>query len=427
MNPTTSAANIYQSAPSRAEISNTHRWAIVGLLFVASLINYLDRATLSVALPLISAELALGPAVKGLLLSAFFWSYALMQVPIGWCADRYDLRWLYAGLFALWSFTCGLTGFAGSLAVLLALRIVMGVGESIYLPGGTKIVSVLFAPQDRAFPSGLFDSGTRIGLALGAPLIAWLIVQHGWRKMFLLVGFSALAWLVPWLIVFPSRLHASNARASAAPTAVAPGRLRAVTFNRNLLGICLGFFCWDYYWYLFVTWLPDYLVVVRHLTVLKAGVYASLPYFVFAVSEPLGGWIADRLVRLGWNETRTRKGMVTIAFLTGLLLIPAARVASATAAIWLVAGASLVGLAVGNLFAIVQSCAPPDEVGLWTGWENFAGNIGGVIAPLATGLLISRTGSYFPGFALAVFVLVTGLLAYWFIVGELKPAARLSA
>jgi ACS family D-galactonate transporter-like MFS transporter len=423
----TIAGNPDRSLPSGAGISNTRCWAIVGLLFVASLINYLDRATLSMALPLISTDFALGPATKGLLLSAFFWSYALMQVPIGWCADRYDLRWLYAGLFALWSFTCGLTGLAGSLAVLLTLRIVMGVGESIYLPGGTKIVSVLFAPQDRGFPSGFFDSGTRIGLALGAPLIAWLIAQYGWRKMFLVVGFSALLWLVPWLTVFPSRLRAPSAPAGAAPTAVAPGRLRAVRFNRNLLGICLGFFCWDYYWYLLVLWLPDYLIVVRHLPVLKAGVYAFLPYFVFAVSEPLGGWAADHLVRRGWDETRTRKGMVTIAFLTGLLLIPAARVASATAAIWLVAGASLVGLAVGNLFAIVQSCAPPEEVGLWTGWENFAGNIGGIIAPITTGLLISRTGSYFPGFALAALVLVAGLLAYWFIVGELKPPARPSS
>jgi nitrate/nitrite transporter NarK len=195
-----------------------------------------------------------------------------------------------------------------------------------------------------------------------------------------------------------------------------------VTFNRNLLGICLGFFCFDYYWYLFVTWLPDYLVTVRHLTILRAGLYAALPYFVFGVSEPIGGWIADRLIRFGWDETRTRKGMVTIAFLTGLLLIPASRVESANAAIALVVGASLVGLSIGNLLVILQTCAPPEQVGVWTGMQNFAGNIGGILAPLVTGLLIRETGSYAPAFALAAGVLVTGLLAYWFIVGQLKPA-----
>jgi MFS family permease len=398
-------------------ISNWRRWALVGLLFVASFINYLDRATISVALPLISVDLHLRPETKGLVLSSFFWSYALMQIPIGWCADRWNLRWLYAGLFAIWSLACGLTGFAGSLLVLLLLRIMLGVGESIYLPGGTKIVSILFPSAERGFPSGLFDSGTRMGLAVGAPLIAALIVYCGWRNMFALVGFTAIIWLVPWLLAAPQRLQV--ARSATVPRASPPAR--RIRFNRNLLGICLGFFCFDYYWYLFVTWLPDYLVTVRHLTLVRAGFYAALPYFVFGLCQPLGGWITDWFVRWGWDETRARKTMLTIAFLSGLLLIPAARAESAVGALAFLMGASLVGLAVGNLFAIVQCCAPPDEVGTWTGFENFFGNIGGVLAPLATGFLIARTGTYLPAFVLAAVVLVSGLLAYWFIVGELHP------
>lgn len=160
---------------------------------------------------------------------------------------------------------------------------------------------------------------------------------------------------------------------------------------------------------------------MRHLTILKAGLYASLPYFVFGISEPSGGWIADRLIRWGWDETRSRKGLITVAFITGLLLIPAARVQNAHAAIILVMGASLVGLAEANMFVVLQSCAPPEDVGVWTGFENFTGNVGGITAPTATGFLIARTGSYLPGFALAALVLLTGRLAYWFIVGELKP------
>jgi MFS family permease len=346
-----------------------------------------------------------------------------MQIPIGWCADRYNLRWLYAGLFALWSLACGLTGLVGSLGVLILLRVLLGIGESIYMPGGTKIVSQMFHPGERGFPSGLFDSGTRAGIALGAPLIAWLVLRHGWRSMFFLIGFPALLWLIPWLVVFPRRLSGAPTEPRPSKQATSTPRRRTLTFNRNLLGICLGFFCFDYYWYLLVTWLPDYLVTVRHLTLLKAGLYASLPFLVFGIGGAVGGWIADVLIRFGWDETRTRKGVVTFAFLTGLLLIPAALVQSATTAIILVIGASLVGLADGNLLAIIQSCAPPDEVGVWAGTENFTGNIGGIIAPLATGFLISRTGSYVPGFVLAAVVLVTGLLAYWFIVGELKPLA----
>jgi ACS family glucarate transporter-like MFS transporter len=468
--------------------SNSHRWWIVFLLFVASLINYLDRATISMALPLLSRELSLGPETKGLLLSTFFVSYAAMQVPIGWCADRFNLRWLYAGAFTLWSLAQGLTGLATGLGTLMACRIALGVGESIYLPGGTKIVSLLFSHEERGLPSGLFDFGTRSGLVLEGLLIPWLLVHYGWRRTFLVVGLAALAWLVPWILVTPKRLRGIKPRESAQllmngftpkhkshpstalspsgehkshpPTSLSPsgervaipqpresrvrgsdepfssGRLATATplqrwgvrilralaplKNRNLLGICLGFFCFDYYWYLLVTWLPDYLVTVRHLTILRAGIFTALPFFVFGVRETIGGWIADQLIKVGWNETRTRKGIVTVAFLTGLLLIPASRVETATAAIALVMGGSLVGFATGNLIVILQSCAPPDQVGEWTGWENFAGNVGGVVAPLATGFLIARTGSYAPGFALAAFVLLAGLLSNWFVVGELK-------
>ena len=149
------------------DISNERRWGVVGLLFVASMINYMDRATLSYALPSLSDDLHLDPMQKGYLVSAFFWSYAYMQIPIGWVADRFHLKWVYAGLFAIWSLACGFVGLAGTLGVLIGLRILLGLGESIYLPGGMKVVSVFFPPNRRGFPSGLFDFGTRAGLVLG--------------------------------------------------------------------------------------------------------------------------------------------------------------------------------------------------------------------------------------------------------------------
>jgi ACS family D-galactonate transporter-like MFS transporter len=398
-------------------VSNTRRWSIVGLLFTASLINYLDRAAISFALPLISRDFHLAPQSKGILLSAFFWSYALMQLPIGWCADRFNLRWLYAGAFAVWSFAQGITGLAGSLAVLVAFRILLGVGESIYLPGGTKIVSLLFAPKERGFPSGLFDFGTRTGLVLEGILVPWLLIHLGWRRTFLVLGFTALLWLLPWLAFFPR--HLSTVKSGRAPLALRP--LARSLLNRNLLGICLGFFCFDYYWYVLVTWLPDYLVTVRRLSIVQAGFYASLAFFTFGIAEPIGGWIADSLIRRGWNETATRKGIVTFAFSMGIFLMVAMRTVHTGMAIGLLIGGCLVGLATGNLLAILQSCAPEESVGIWTGAENFAGNLAGIIAPLAVGFLITSYGSYVPGFQLGAIVLFAGALAYWFIVGELKP------
>jgi MFS family permease len=403
-----------------APVTNTHRWAIVGLLFTASMINYMDRATVSFALPLISKELSLGPMTKGLLLSAFFWSYALMQIPIGYFADKANLRWLYCGAFTLWSLAQGLTGFAGGLTALVLFRLLLGIGESIYLPGGTKIVSLLFSARERGLPTGLFDMGTRTGLVLDGILIPWLLVHYGWRRMFMIVGFSALLWLIPWLLIYPRNLQTENSRNIRKEIGqVKTGRPeRLITFNRNLLGLCLGFFCFDYYWYLLLTWLPDYLVTVRNLTILKAGLFASIPYCVFGISQPLGGWIGDILSRRGWNEMRARKSIIAVAFSTGLFLIPAARVVDAGPAILLIIGGSLVGLAAANMLVMLQSSAPAREVGIWTGVYNFTGNLAGSLAPLLTGFLIAKTGSYHSSFALAVAILLAGLLSLIFLIRE---------
>jgi len=404
-------------------VSHSRRWLIVSLLFSASLINYLDRAAISLALPLISRDLHLLPASKGLLLSSFFWSYALMQIPVGWCADHLNLRWLYAGAFAIWSLAQGLTGLAGSLEVLILFRILLGIGESIYLPGGTKIVSLLFTAEDRGLPSGLFDFGTRTGLVLEGILVPWFLLHYGWRHTFAVLGFAALVWIVPWLWLFPRRLALPTNTSIAVPRRESLSGKSRASLNRNLLGICVGFFCFDYYWYVLVTWLPDYLVTVRRVSIVRAGIYSSLVFFTFGVSEPIGGWIADCLIRRGWNETWTRKGIVTLAFISGLLLFPAVHASSTPIAVAFLIGAALVGLSTGNLITILQSCAPAEKVGIWTGAENFSGNLSGILAPLAVGLLIKRTGSYVPGFELGSIVLLSGILAYWCIVGELIPAA----
>ncbi|HET9179607.1 MAG TPA: MFS transporter [Terriglobia bacterium] len=412
----------YNPVPPIA-ISNTRRWVVMWLLFAASIINYLDRTTISFALPLLSHDLHLGPESKGVLLSAFFWSYTLMQIPIGLMADRMNLLWVYAGAFALWSVAQGLTGLAGTLTVLILLRVLLGFGESIYLPGGTKIVSLMFGRLERGLPSGFFDSGTRFGLVLGGLAIPWLLVHYGWRDAFVLIGILGLIWLVPWFFAFPASLANRAETQALASSRQARPRFRLAHFDRNLLGVCLGFFCFDYFWYLMLTWLPDYLYEARHLSIIKAGLFSALPYAVFGVCQPLGGWISDRLISRGWDPTRTRKGIISFGFAFGLLMIPAAFADSANVAVALIVGAGLVGLSTANLLVMVQLCAPSEEIGVWTGFLNFAGNIGGITAPLITGFLIAWTGSFVAGFVLGPLLLVSGLLAYWFVVGKLESPA----
>src|SRR5438876_10247248 len=215
-----------------------NRWLIVGLLFAASLINYFDRATISFALPLISKDLGLRPEAKGVLLSAFFWSYALMQIPMGLGADRFNLRWLYAGAFVLWSVAQGLTGFATTLGMLICFRVLLGIGEAIYLPGGTKIVSILFPPSERGLPCGLFDFGTRTGLVLEGLLVPWLLTHYGWQTTFRVVGFTALLWIIPWLWATPRQLRGRAPVQRQTRNATIIHNVLALLGNRNLIGIC---------------------------------------------------------------------------------------------------------------------------------------------------------------------------------------------
>ncbi|MGA2148998.1 MAG: MFS transporter, partial [Bryobacteraceae bacterium] len=335
--------------------------------------------------------------------------YALMQVPIGWLSDRYNVRWLYAGCFALWSVTSGLTGFAASLGVMIVLRVLLGIGESTYLPGGMKMVSVLFSPKDRGLASGLVNCGTRAGLAVGAPVIAAVVVALGWKNSFFLLGFTSLLWLAPWLIAFPRR-------ASSVTHASGKGNWKFSKVGRNLLGMSLAHIGYGYYFYLMVTWLPSYLVKARHLSLQEAGAYAVIPYLTFTLGEPLGGWIADRLVAAGRDEIFSRKAIITVSYLTSVMLIPAGLVVKTTPAIVLLGAASLVGLSTANIFALVQRITRDDEVGFSIGVLNLAGNLSGVIAPLATGLIVEQTGSYFPAFVVAVVVLIAAIPVYWLMV-----------
>jgi MFS transporter, ACS family, D-galactonate transporter len=365
-------------------------------------------------------------------------------------------------LFAIWSLACGFVGLASTLGVLIGLRILLGLGESIYLPGGMKVVSQLFPPDQRGFPSGLFDFGTRAGLVLGGVLIPALTIHYGWRAMFMVVGFAALVWLIPWLMTYPARAFQAEQRNSDSRAADGNESIIVLTYpfllllspvwfllyallpnrlphssgsqtwgpilrfldllrNRNLFGIILGFFCFDYFWYVLLTWLPDYLVKGRGMPIEKAGHLAAIVFFIFGVTEPIGGWIADHLIKRGWSETRTRKGIVTIGWVTGLLMIPAGFVKSDSAVLFCIFGAACVGLSIGNLLAILQCCAPPEKVGTWTGVKNYAGNLGGISAPLVMGYLLQRTGSYGYGFAVGAVILILGLIPYWFVVQELKP------
>jgi MFS transporter, ACS family, D-galactonate transporter len=394
----------------------SRRWVFITLLSTATFINYLDRGSLSVALPFISRDLHLGPVQQGLALSSFFWAYALMQIPMGWIVDRFDIRRVYAAAFVLWSLSAAGTGLSRGLGDLLFFRVLLGLGESVYLPGGMKVVSLHFRAHESAWPAGLFDLGAKLGLALGTTIDVWLLVEFGWRSLFFRTGLAGLLWVIPWLVLYPSSpsVRREHVRVD----------WRSLARNRALLAMSLGFFCWDYFWYFIISWLPSYLYNVRHVTLTRVAIFGALPYLIFAAGEGLGAWGAEALVRRGADLSRVTKGFIAAGFAIGILVVPAALADSPAVSITFLMLAAVSGIACGNMLAVPRICAPDEEVALWTGVQNFAGNIGGVIAPAATGFAIAWTGSYVSSFLVVGVILIVGIIAYVFMLPSLTAAAR---
>jgi MFS family permease len=393
---------------------SSSRWTFVALLGAATFINYLDRGSLAVALPIISKDLGLGPQEQGLALSAFFWTYTAMQIPVGRFVDRHNIKYAYAAMFALWSLAAAATGLVTGLAGLLVCRVLLGIGESVYLPGGLKVVSLHFRSEESAWPAGLFDLGAKLGLAIGTAVDVWLLLTYGWRSLFFRTGLFGLLWLVPWLWAYPSQDQ---------HTAADSARLewRSMLRNRALVGMSLGFFCWDYFWYFLISWLPSYLYAVRGVELPRLALFGSAPFLIFAATEALGGWGAGRLTRRGVDLSVVTKGFILTGFAFGLLIIPAALVRSPALSIAFLLGAGISGLSCANMLAIPKISAPPDQVALWAGVQNCVGNIGGILAPAVTGIAIARTGSYVPAFLIVSAVLVAGMFAYALVVPQLLP------
>ena len=400
------------TVPARRE---SRRWTLIVLLATATFINYLDRGSLAVALPVMSRDLHLGPFEQGVALSAFFWTYAAMQIPMGWVVDRYNIKRVYAVAFALWSLSAAATGLVRGLGDLVMCRVLLGIGESVYLPGGMKVVSLHFRDDESAWPAGVFDLGAKLGLAIGTAIDVWLLVRFGWRSLFFRTGLAGLIWLIPWWWLYPAR--------DAARPAAARIDWRGLLVDRALVGMSIGFFCWDFFWYFVITWLPSYLYNVRGVALPRLALFGALPFLIFAAAEAFGGWGAGALIRRGARISVVTKGFVAAGFCFGLLILPAALVESPASSIAFLLAASLSGIACGNMLAIPKISAPPDQVALWTGVQNCVGNIGGVLAPMITGFVVARTASYVPAFLTVSGVLVVGIVAYTRLVPPLSPGA----
>jgi MFS transporter, ACS family, D-galactonate transporter len=392
-------------------------WIAVGLLFFAAAINYIDRGSLSVAAPSLTAELSLSPVQMGFLLSAFFWSYTACQLVSGWLADRFPVTWVFGIGFALWSAATMGSAFATGLASLAALRLLLGAGESVAFPCYSKVIAAGFSIEKRGLPNSLLDAGTKLGPAIGTLLGGLLVARYGWRVMFFALGLGSLIWLIPWSVWAPR----AAARAPGVLPEMGPGMSRIVR-RRDAWGTFIGNFCYTYAYYFLLTWLPSYLVKERHVSLAMMGVVASIPFWGGALSAVTCGWASDRWIRRGGSPTLVRKTFVVSGLLLSTAMVPAALVGDLRLSIALLSVAYIAfGMYASNHWAITQTLAGPDAAGQWTGLQNTVGNLSGIVAPIATGFIVAATGSFLWAFISPAVLAIVGVGCYLFLVGPVAP------
>ncbi len=388
------------------------------LLVVSVAINYLDRGVLSVSAPILQRELTLSPTEMGLLFSAFFWSYAVFQLVAGWLVDRYEVKHILSAGFLVWCLATASVGWITGFGWLLASRVILGVGESVAYPAYSHILARDFAEGRRGLANALVDAGSKLGPALSTLAGGLLVGRFGWRALFLGMGLGGLLWLIPWILIAPSGDRAAKAEVRERPTS-----MMEILRRREAWGTCVGMFSLGYVWYFLLSWLPSYLVNARGFSMHSMAVLGSLPFGAMACTSVLGGWLSDWLIRRGHSATRVRKTFVTSGLLLCCVtLLPAAVVRSPEQCVMLlVISCAALGFFTSNVWAITQTLAGPKAAGSWTGVQNAIGNLGGVISPLLTGVVVARTGSYYLAFATASVMLVLGAGSYLFLVGEVKP------
>jgi MFS family permease len=399
-----------------SELTAVARWSIVGLLAAALFINYVDRGAVPTAAHLIQDELHLSAGQLGVLFSAFFWTYSVLQIPVGWVAERYGAQRVLAVGLALWACATMLVGFAHSFGALLLLRLLLGVGESASFPCASKLLAATVPVGSLGMANGIVAFAYQFGPAVGAYGGGLIMVHYGWRASFWVFGSLSLLWLLPW-----SRVRLPRALATSSATDSPP--FSSILRQPSLWGTALGLFSSNYSFYFLLNWLPYYVVRERGFSTGEMASLTGSAYVVSALTSIIGGWTIDRFVRTGHANFAYKSVMVvahlgTVACMLGIAF---ASQPWALAAIFVYQ--VLTGAAAAGVFAIPQILAGPTASARWVGIQNCCGNLAGVIAPALTGLLVEETHHFTAAFVTAALVSLAGLVGWVWMVPRLGPLA----
>jgi MFS family permease len=415
------------------------RWVVIVMGALGTAIAYVDRANLSVAMPFIRHGLHFGPALEGVILSSFFWTYALFQLPSGWLIDRIGPRVVFAASAAWWGVFTAATAAARGVGSLLGFRLALGAGEGPMMPSNAKVVAEWFPRQERGLASGIFNSGTEGGSAVSIAVCTALIAWGGWKFSFVFTGGLGLIWGLCWVAFYRSpRRHrwASAAEVAyieagggAAGQAAAEGRpaarplaWRDLLRYRTVWGMILAYICRSMCVYFFITWFPSYLSEARHLNLAEIGILGSIPGICSICANWIGGWFCDFLLRRGAGLSLARK-IPLVGGMLGAAVIALAGFASSTglALAILTISYSFSSFSGGAVWALPADVAPaPGNVASISGLQNFGSQIGGITGPIIVGFLVAMSGGFILPLVAMGCVTVIGAIIYAFMV-EVKP------
>ncbi|MES2258753.1 MAG: MFS transporter [Pseudomonadota bacterium] len=386
------------------------RWTILALLAIGVLISFIDRTSISSALADTNfvKEFALTSVDRGWINAAFFWSYGLFQVPMGYVADRYGVKWPYAVCFAAWCAATALMGAVTALGSLVMMRLIIGMAEAIVIPASYRWIRNNFDESQNGLAVGLLAMGNKFGPAIGAPVGAWFIVNYSWNVMFVVTGIAGLIWLAPWLMLvrndFPTKAELATAKRKAS----------SVTFGSILSspvvwGGMITNFCYGYFTFYCMTWMPAYLVEQRGLSLAKSGLYTFFSFAGIAIVAAVAGWAADRIIARGNDPIRVRKAFIIAGFIGGCTVLLGAYADTLEMALfWNVLSLSLLGLATANNLALSRlTLIPKQAIGSVTGVQQVATSLAGGVAASLSGWLLHISGSYdLPMMVIFVFLLI---------------------
>jgi MFS transporter, ACS family, D-galactonate transporter len=390
-------------------------WRVLILLGLSVFISYIDRSNLSIAAPMLKDELRLSASQLGVLLSSFFWTYASLQLFSGWLVDRLNVNWVFAGGFFLWSVATIGIGLVNGFFLLLALRLLLGIGESVAYPSYSKIIALHYREEHRGIANSVVSAGLALGPGFGMLAGGLLIVRFGWRVFFVVLGLLSLSWLIPWITWMPDAKSAIHRDKTAAPS------FGALLRQRSAWGTCIAMFGHNYVNYFLLTWLPFYLVRERHFSMYAMAKIGGAAYIMGACLAIASGWASDRWIRAGATPTRVRKTIVAggLGGAGVFLLLSAISTPSLSVAL-LMMGIGFHCIGSSNIWAITQTLAGPYAAGRWTGLQNFVGNLAGVVAPAVTGLVLDRTGHFYWPFAILTIVALFGTSSWLFLIGPVR-------